>query len=174
MGEEIMRQSLATAIHSKSLQQKESHTSIDLIGAMGIAGISSPIGMAAVRFIDGLQAHVHPDLIMHLSRKSGSVIKCERTKLLKICKQVVHEATFPFCRKCLGAQEILLQTHVVKCDCCKGSGLHVYTDAERSKEVTINFDEYVKYWADRLQIVQSIFTNEQRNGLYTVKRVMER
>lgn len=168
-----MRQSLATAIHSKSLQQKESHTSIDLIGAMGIAGITSPIGMAAVRFIDGLQANAHKELTFALARQAGKKIKCDKQILLRVANQVIYESAFNFCKTCNGRKEALIEKKLIRCETCNGTGLHRHTDMQRAKAIGVSLEIYLKHWESRLSEVQSIFTNEQRNGLHTVKRVME-
>jgi hypothetical protein len=47
-----MRESLARAVNSKNLQQKEQHCSLDLVHSLGIAAIHNPLGVAALHLVD--------------------------------------------------------------------------------------------------------------------------
>jgi hypothetical protein len=164
-----LRQAIASAVNSKSLQQKEAHCSIDIIHSMGIAAIDSPIGIAASRFIDGLQHKEHQNLIYHLSKTAGRQLKCDKKVLLKVCHQVIHEEAFSFCKTCHGTKEMLEAELKITCHVCEGTGLHRYSDIQRAHAIGLSIELYVKYWARIYQIVYSVYTGESRNALNTTK-----
>jgi hypothetical protein len=159
-----MREQLASALHSKNLQQKENHCNLDVIHALGIAAIESPIGAAIIRF-DSLQPHAYNELIYQLQKKAARRLKCDKQILLRVCQQIVHESLFKFCTVCLGRKEALLNKKVIICGECKGTGLHRHTDMHRAKAIKVSFDEYIKHWAHRLTIVQAIYSSEHQNAL---------
>jgi hypothetical protein len=159
-----MTEMIAKAVHSKNLQQKETHCALDVIGAIGIAAMHNPIGVDAARFIDGLQAKAHKDLTYGLAREAGKKIKCDKQILLRVCKQVIHETSFKFCKKCLGAKEMMAGELKVICKTCEGTGLHRHSDRERAKAIGLSEEIFLKHWATRLNQVQSILTNERRNS----------
>jgi hypothetical protein len=164
-----MSEMIAKAVHSKNLQQKETHCALDVIGAIGIAAMHNPIGVDAARFLDGLQAKAHKDLTYGLAREAGKKIKCDKQILLRVCKQVIHESAFSFCKTCNGRKEALIDEHVIKCAVCNGTGLHRHTDMQRAHNIGIGLEIYLKHWAERLSLVQSIFTNERRNAIRITK-----
>jgi hypothetical protein len=168
-----MRERLASAVNSSTLKQKEATTSVDLIGAMGIAAIHHSIGMDAVRFLDGLQPKTYNDLVYKLSRKAGQTIKCDKAVLIKVVKQVIHESAFKSCKGCMGAKEVLTGTHVIKCQVCQGTGLHRHTDMQRAKSIGLQLELYLKHWARIFDKVNAIYTSEVRNGLRIAKQQME-
>src|SRR6478735_8894789 len=103
-----MRASLARALHSTNLQQKEQHTAIDLVGAMGVTGINYSIAIASIHAIDALQPSSLKDLIYQLSRKAGKQIKCDKSILLKVCQQVIKEDAIKTCHTCSGRSEMMI------------------------------------------------------------------
>jgi GH24 family phage-related lysozyme (muramidase) len=168
-----MRERLASAVNSSTLKQKEATTSVDLIGAMGIAAIHHSIGMDAVRFIDGLQAKAYRDMAYSLTRKAGQTIKCDKNILFKVSQQVIHESAFSFCKACQGRKEMMADKHVIKCQVCQGTGLHRHTDMQRAKSIGLQLELYLKHWARIFDKVNAIYTSEVRNGLRIAKQQME-
>lgn len=164
-----MRESLASAINSKNLQQKESSCSLDSVHALGIASIESQIGVSAIHVIDGLQPQEYNNLIYSLLRKASKKLKCDKNILLRVCKQVIYESAITCCPDCKGRKHELIDKKVVICPTCKGIGLKRYTDLQRAHSIKISLEEYVKHWASRFFEVQAIFTNEQRNALHIVR-----
>jgi hypothetical protein len=167
-----MKAQLAHALNSSNLQQKEQHTAIDLVGGMAMGTIKYKLCSDIIHFKDALQAKAFNNLIYGLQREVSKVIKCDRQKLLRVCKQVIMEDVFSFCAECTGTGETFLDRYYV-CTKCKGTGLRNYSDAERARDCVINYDEYIKYWADRHKTVQSIYTSNERNGMQEIKRKME-
>ncbi len=164
--------SIARAVNTKNLQQKETHCSLDIIHALGKAAISHSIGVSALHVIDGLQPQGYQQLIFELSRAAGRRLKCDKQILLRLCKQVIHEAAFNFCETCSGRKHFVEENKVHICGSCNGVGLKRYSDKERSKSLNISEQEYIKHWADRHTTVQSIFTSEYRNALHAARLKM--
>lgn len=164
-----MRQSLARSLHSTNLQQKEQSCDLDKIHGLGLAAIHNPIGVNALHVIDALQPQGYKDLIFSLSRAAGKRLKCDKAKLLLLCKQVIFESAFNFCQTCSGRKHAVIENKVHLCAGCNGTGLKRHTDRERSKSLNISEEEYVKHWANRFTTVQSIFSSEYRNCLHTAK-----
>jgi hypothetical protein len=164
-----MTEAIAKAVNSKNLQQKETHCTVDVVHSMGIAGIEYPIGIAALRFIHGLDAKAYTELLYGLQRKAGRKMKCDKSVLLKVCKQVIKEAADVKCHFCKGIAHGIVNSKIIQCPECNGSGLHRHTDMQRAQAIGIAFDIYIRHWADRLFEVQSIFTNECRNATRITK-----
>jgi hypothetical protein len=159
-----MREQLATALHSKNLQQKESHCNLDVVHALGLASIESPIGAAIIRF-DSMQPHAYNELIYQLQRKAARRLKCDKQILLRVCQQIIHEAMMKACKSCMGRKTELINKKLITCPDCSGTGLHRHTDMHRAKAIKVSFDEYIKHWAHRLTIVQAIYSSEHQNAL---------
>jgi hypothetical protein len=164
-----MRESIARAVNSKNLQQKEQHCNLDLVHSLGIAAMNNPLGVSALHLVDGLQPNQYADVIFRLSREAGKRIKCDKSKLLLVCKRVIYESAFTFCKTCYGTKQFIADSKVHICEPCNGTGLERHTDRERSKSLNISEDEYVKHWAKRLTLVQSIYSSEWRNALHTAR-----
>lgn len=164
-----MRAQLARSLHSTNLKQQENHCHLDNVHGLGLAAIDNPIGVAALHVIDALQPQGYQDLIFQLSRKAGKQIKCDKRVLLLVCKQVIHEAAFNFCPTCSGRKHAVIDNKVHLCASCNGTGLKRHTDRERSKSLNMSEEEFVRYWAKRLTIVQGIFSSEYRNCLHIAK-----
>jgi hypothetical protein len=86
-----------------------------------------------------------------------------------LCKQVIHETAFSFCKVCSGRKQAIIESKVILCGGCNGTGLRRHTDLVRSKSIGVSEDEYVKHWANRFSIVQSIFTSDYKNALSLAK-----
>lgn len=168
-----MRESLAISLYSSNLLQKESDCALDKVHAIGLAAIESSIGIDALRFIDAMQPKAHNDLIYALSRKAGKKMKCDKSILLRLCKQVLHESMFKFCNTCVGAKEMRIGTKIFKCEVCNGSGLHRHTDQQRAKAIGLSVELYNKHWASKLLEVQSIYSGEYKNALRIVQNKLD-
>jgi hypothetical protein len=164
-----MRESIARAVNSKNLQQKEQHCQLDLVHVLGKAAIHNPIGVNALHVIDGLQSQGYQELIFSLSRAAGKRIKCDKRTLLLVCKRVVYESAFTFCKTCYGTKQFIADSKVHICESCNGTGLERHTDRERSKSLNMSEDNYQKYWAKHFNTVQAIYSSEWRSALHTAK-----
>jgi hypothetical protein len=164
-----MRESLARAVNSKNLQQKEQHCSLDLVHSLGISAINNPVGVSTLHLVDGLQHQSYQELIFKLSKQAGRSIKCDKRVVLLICKRVVYEDSFSFCKTCYGTKQFIAESKVHICESCNGTGLERHTDRERSKSLNISEDIYLKFWAKHFNTVQAIYSSEWRSALHTAK-----
>jgi hypothetical protein len=164
-----MRESIARAVNSKNLQQKEQHCQLDLVHVLGKAAIHNPIGVNALHVIDGLQSQGYQELIFSLSKQAGKSIKCDKRIVLLICKRVIYEDSFSFCKTCYGTKQFIADSKVHICQPCSGTGLEKHSDIERSKSLNMSEENYQKYWAGHFNTVQAIYTSEWRSALHTAK-----
>lgn len=159
-----MRETLAVALNSKNLATKFNDCALDKVHALGIAAQKSPIGVDAIRFIDALQEKSYKPLLYGLARASKAHFKCELSMMTKLCKQVIYEAAFSFCKTCIGRKEITIDEKVLQCQCCEGSGYHRHTDQQRATALGLSLESYHKGWAKRLQIVQGVFSSQYKSA----------
>lgn len=157
-----MRESLAASINSKNLQQQDTSCSLDRLHAVALSAIHNPIGSASLRFVDSLQPSAYNELTNQLAREAVRKLKCDKKILLRVCKQVIHENVFSFCKKCKGTKEQQGETKIIICNVCNGTGLHRHGDADRAHAIGLSIDNYLKYWEKRLMLVQSIYTYSRR------------
>lgn len=169
-----MKQSLTRSLHSSNLKQKEQHCDLDNVHTLGIASMKHAIGVSSLHFIDALQPDSYKDLLFSLSRKAGQQIKCDKAKLLLLCKQVIFESAITKCKDCRGVSHHIVNHKVVHCPTCNGTGLNRHSDRERSKAMNISEEEYFKHWSNRFQLVQSIYTGECRNAMRIAYQVNEK
>lgn len=54
---------------------------------------------------------------------------------IRIAKHALYEHMYPSCRTCGGETEIMVDQVKVGCPTCAGSGVHRYSDAERSAAI---------------------------------------
>jgi hypothetical protein len=171
-----MRESLASAINSSHLEEKEWETSIDKIKALGYTAKEYAIGIDAIHLIDSLQPQAYKQIIYLLARKANAKfsIKAPRSMTIKICNQVIKETAFPQCRTCDGRGEARNDEQVITCPSCQGSRMHRHSDIERAQALQIPLEAYSKHWARRFQIVQGIFTTEMRESIINIRILLDR
>lgn len=168
-----MKETLAHAINSKNLQQKESNCDIDKIHALGVIAAKNQIGIDAIRMIDGLESTAYKRLVFSLAKATKTKFKCETTLLNKICYQVVKEAAFSFCETCNGRKNVQVGEHIVTCHGCRGSGLKSHSDFERSQAIGIELEAYSKHWAKRFSFVQQLFNTEYASAVRESRKLLE-
>jgi len=171
-----MRESVATAINSSHLEEKEWETSIDKIKALGYTAKYSPVGVEAIHLIDSLQPKAYKQVVYLLAKKATVrfSIKAPREMTDRMCHQVIKEAAFQFCHSCAGRKELKAGERVITCHSCQGSGLHRHTDLERAQALQIPLEAYRKHWIRRFAIVQDIFNTEMRDTVINLKKLLDK
>lgn len=171
-----MRESLANAITSSHLQDKEWETPLDKIKALGYAGKDHPIGTEAIHLIDALQPKSYNQLVILLAKRANAkfTLKSSRQLTIKMCQQVIKEASFRFCHTCAGRREVNAGELVIICDACKGSGLHRYTDISRAQSLGLDLQIYLKHWERRFKIVTEIFNDDCKDSLRHINKMLQR
>lgn len=166
-----MREKLAVALNSKNLASKFDDCALDKIHAIGIAAQKHAVGVDAIRFTDGLQPRAYNSLIYGLAKACKGHFKCERSIMIKMCKQVVHEHSFPFCLSCRGRKEMQINDKLLQCHACEGSGVTRYQDLQRALAIGVSLSIYQKFLASRFKTVQSVFTWHYKSALKVTAKV---
>jgi len=171
-----MRESVAAAINSSHLEEKEWETSIDKIKALGYTAKYSPVGVEAIHLIDSLQPKAYKQVVYLLAKKANAKFskQASREMTIRICHQVIKEAAFKFCRSCAGRKELKAGERVITCHSCQGSGWHRHTDNERAQALGVTIDVYLKNWSRRYLIVEGIYSGEMKDTVISLKKYLDR
>jgi len=171
-----MKESLATAVNTSDLKQRDKPCPVDKITSLGFASIGNSIGADAIRFMYALQPKSYDTLLIGLSRKLRSDRAFKHTSIQmrhSISALVIAEETLPSCRCCNGAREFRAGNLVKLCPVCNGSGVHRYSDESRAHDLKLSIEDYVNDWAKRVDIAKKIFTEQINNTMHTVYKKNE-
>lgn len=167
-----MRESLASAINSSDLKQREKPCSIDKVTTLGMASVGNDsIGADSIRFVEALNAKSYKELLYGLAKRlqrDTGFKNITRSMTHKICDVVIKEAALVSCHTCLGAKEIKGENKLFVCPTCNGTGLHRYTDRERAMALGMTEEAYLKGWNKKFATAQSLYTGKVRDTVRLV------
>lgn len=171
-----MKESLAKAINTSDLKQRDKPCPVDKITSLGLASIGSSVGADAIHFMYALQPKSYDALLLGLSRKLRGERAFNNIKIgmrHKICALVIYEETLTACRTCNGAKEFKAGNLVKICHACNGSGVHRYNDEHRAHELKVSLEDYVNIWSKRVDIAKKVYTEQINNTMHTVYKKNE-
>ena len=133
---------LIKATISGSLAWDETQeTSIDRITAIGFAARNNEIGEAMLR-VDALDAYALHKVILLIIRRLNHKHGIARGFGQKIAIATLHEYMRPNCIHCGGKGNVYRKSSVVTvCSHCDGTGLHRYSDSDRTSLIGGNFNQ---------------------------------
>lgn len=164
-----MKESLAKAVNTSDLRQRDRPCPIDKLTTLAYASIQNSVGSDAIRFMWGLQPKSYDALLIGLARKLRNNKHFRQTSKemrYKISAMIVEEETLPSCKVCFGAKELRGENIIKVCPCCGGSGVHRYTDSHRSMTLQIDIQDYKKNWSSLVSKAKDIYTAQINNTLH--------
>lgn len=171
-----MKESLAKAVNTSDLKQRDKPCPVDRITSLAYASIGNSVGADAIRFMYALQPKSYDALLLGLSRKLRGERAFKDMSINmrhKIAALVIYEETVPACRGCNGAKEFKAGNLVKICHVCNGSGVHRYSDETRANDLKVSLEDYVNIWSGRVDVAKKIFTEQINNTMHTVYKKNE-
>ncbi len=116
---------------------------VDQVAALGLASRRDPDGTAILR-MEALNGKAGRQVVLLIARRLVHRFRIERTYAKRVALAVMHEYMRPNCIYCGGKGETHVKNEKVQpCGYCHGSGLHRYSDYERSVLMGAGYNQRV-------------------------------
>lgn len=162
---------VGVATVASDLSEHDHECARDRVASLGFV---DPLGAAMVRLMAGHDSAAYERAVLLLSKRAAAKFKCATDMRFRLAKTAIKEATFPFCRTCNGARNILRGELTVVCPTCLGYGLHRFSDFERAKRLGLSLDAYRKGWAQRLDQTREVLDESMYKATRGLRRQLER
>lgn len=156
-----LRESVGRAVNSSHLQWS-AHKSgdIDLVAAMGLAGVVSPLGAAFYRLYVGQDTGSLGDVLALLAPLVPAR-GLQHSERHATAKQAVTEMLWPQCRRCEGRGLTFSARGVAAtCAACDGLALGRYSDSARARGIGVDEAVYRRKFEAPLTSALGVMTAE--------------
>lgn len=141
--EEVTIANLREAYGAASMQSLQwDETCERAIDRVASAGRCHPVGIELWRARYSLDANSYKAARKHLLRCYLERYKSESPDIAqRVVEQCLHEYLSPSCAVCHGAKEIVAGYLRHACKACEGTGIHRYSDTQRSRIMHLSYGQ---------------------------------